>query len=207
MLKNREKNDILDNMKFKNKYFLLRHGQTPYQRDEDKKGILYPYPENPPIEITEEGKKQIGEAAKVLKDKKIDLILSSDFFRTQQTAGIVSKELGGLEVNFDKRLRDLNMGEFHGELKKNYQNYFSERKDKFIKRPPNGESWNDLKTRLQDFLDDVEKKYQGKNILIISHGDPLWFLAGITRGLKTDEEFLSQKHGFLYPDVGQLIIP
>jgi broad specificity phosphatase PhoE len=64
-----------------------------------------------------------------------------------------------------------------------------------------------VKKRLLDFLDDVEKKYKGKNILIISHGDPLWFLAGIIRGLKTDEEFLSQKHVSLYPDVGQLIIP
>jgi broad specificity phosphatase PhoE len=194
-------------MELKNKYFLLRHGQTPYQRDEDKKGILYPYPENPPIEITEEGKKQIGESAKALKDKKIDLIFSSDFFRTQQSAGIVSKELGELEINLDKRLRDLDMGDFHGGPKENYQNYFSEMKEKFVMRSPNGENWNDVKERLIDFLNDVEKKYQGKNILIISHGDPLWFLAGITRGLETDEEFLSQKHGFLYPDVGHLIIP
>jgi broad specificity phosphatase PhoE len=193
-------------MKFKNKYFLLRHGQTPYQRDEDKKGILYPYPENPPIEITEEGKKQIEEAARILKNKKIDLIFSSDFFRTQQSAGIVSKKLG-LEVNLDKRLRDLNIGEFHGGPKENYQNYFSEKKEKFIKRPPNGENWNDVKERLLDFLNDVEKKYQGNNILIISHGDPLWFLAGIIKGLASNEEFLSQKHISLYPDVGQLIIP
>jgi len=46
-------------MKLKNKYFLLRHGQTVYQKDEDKKYFLYPSPENPPIELTEEGKKQI----------------------------------------------------------------------------------------------------------------------------------------------------
>lgn len=58
-----------------------------------------------------------------------------------------------------------------------------------------------------DFLNEVEKKYQNKNILIISHADPLWFLAGIIKGLETDEEFLSQKHISLYPDVGQLMIP
>lgn len=126
-------------MKFKNHYFLLRHGQTPYQRDEDKKGILYPYPEDPPIEITEEGKKQIEEAAEKLKktcpepSRRIDLIFSSDFFRTQQTAGIVSKGLG-LEINFDKRLRDLNMGEFHGGLKKTIKIIF--RKEK--KNSPSG---------------------------------------------------------------------
>lgn len=205
-MKNKEKNDILDNMELKNKYFLLRHGQTPYQRDEDKRGILYPFPENPPVEITEEGRKKIEKAAEVLKDKKIDLIFSSDFFRTQQSAGIVSEKLG-LEVNLDKRLRDLNIGDFYGGPKEKYQSYFLTREERFVKRPPNGENWNDVKARLLDFLNDIEKKYQGKNILIVSHGDPLWFLAGIVRGLETDEEFLSQKHVDLYPDVGQLIIP
>jgi len=43
--------------------------------------------------------------------------------------------------------------------------------------------------------------------LIISHGDPLWFLAGIIKGLEINDKFLSEKHTDLYPDVGQLIIP
>ena len=193
-------------MKLKNKYFLLRHGQTPYQRDEDKKGVLYPSPENPPVEITGEGKKQIGEAAEILKDKKIDLIFSSDFFRTQQSAGIVSKELG-LEVNLDKRLRDLNIGDFHGGPKERYQSYFSDKKEKFVKRPPNGENWNDVRKRMLGFLNDTEGKYENRNILVVSHGDPLWLLAGIVKGLESNDELLSEKHTDLYPDVGQLIIP
>ena len=76
-----------------------------------------------------------------------------------------------------------------------------------MKRPPNGENWNDVKERMLGFLNDTEGKYENKNILIISHGDPLWFLAGIIKGLEINDKFLSEKHTDLYPDVGQLIIP
>lgn len=188
----------------KNNYFLLRHGQTIYQTE--KTDILYPSPENPPISLTEEGKKQIEKVAEVLKDKKIDLIFASTFFRTKQTAEIVSKELG-IEVIFDKRLIDLNLGKFHGGPEKDYQDFFLNRSEKFTKRPPGGENWNDVKERLIDFLEDIEGKYENKNILIVGHGDPLWLLAGLIKGLEKNEDFLEEKYKGIYPDVGELIIP
>ncbi len=189
-------------MKLKNHYFLLRHGQTIYQTE--KRDILYPFPEDPPIPITREGERQVKESAEKLKAKNIDLIFSSDFFRTRQTAGIVSRALG-VEVNFDKRLQDLNLGEFRGRLMKDYQDFFSEKKERFFKRPKAGETWNDLKKRLTDFLEEVEKKYRGKNILIISHGDPLWLLVGILKGFTEEEEFLASRNTELYPNVGQFL--
>ena len=192
----------------------MRHGQTIYQTK--KKDILYPWPEKTftrrslgeggPVVLTKEGEKQIKEVVEKLKKENIDLIFSSDFFRTRQTAGIISKVIR-IKPIFDKRLRDLDMGIFSGGLKENYKNFFTSRKQRFFKRPPKGENWQDVKKRLFDFLKDIEKKYKNKNILIISHGDPLWFLAGIIRGLKTEKEFLKEKYGRFYPNVGQLIIP
>ena len=191
-------------MKYKNNYFLLRHGQTIYQTE--KTDILYPSPENPPVTLTEEGENQIRKAAKELKEKNIDLIFSSDFFRTQQTSGIVAKELG-LEVNFDKRLRDINLGIFHGGPKEKYRDFFSSREERFYKRPSEGESRSDVKKRLTDFLKEIERKYKNKNILIVSHGDPLWLLASLIKGFEKNEDFLKERYEGIYPDVGQLIIP
>ena len=74
-------------MKIKNKYFLLRHGETIYQTE--KKHLLYPSPEKPPIPLTKNGKRMIAGAAEWLKDKDIDLIFASPFFRTKQSAKIV----------------------------------------------------------------------------------------------------------------------
>jgi len=190
-----------------NKYFLLRHGQTIYQTE--KKDILYPFPEEPPVDLTEKGESQIKEAAKKLKEKKIDLIFASDFFRTQKTAKMVAKGcvLPEDRIISDKRLRDLKTGEFRSGRKEDYQRFFSSAGEKFEKRPPAGENWNDVINRVADFLNEVENKHKNKNILVVSHGDPLWFLAMTIKGFKTREEFLSERGKELYPDVGQLIIP
>jgi broad specificity phosphatase PhoE len=189
-------------MKFKNHYFLLRHGQTIYQKE--KREILYKASEHFELELTEEGKKQIEAAAKILKNKKIDAIFSSDFLRTRQTAGIVLKELG-LEPVFDERLRDINMGEFHGRSFLEYKNYFKDKKERFKKRTPGGENWEDVIKRLKAVIKDIEKEHEDKNILIISHGDPLWLLAGIIKGFKKEEDFLNIRDTNFYPSVGQLM--
>jgi len=190
-----------------NKYLLLRHGQTIYQTE--KKDILYPFPEEPPVDLTEKGESQIREAAGKLKEEKIDLIFTSDFFRTRKTAMMVVRECGLPEnrIILDRRLRDLKTGYFQSGRKEDYQKFFSSADEKFEKRPPAGENWNDIISRVADFLNEVEKKYKNKNILVVSHGDPLWFLAMIIRGFKAREEFLSEKGRSFYQDVGQLIIP
>jgi len=189
-------------MKFKNHYFLLRHGQTIYQKEERE--ILYKASEHFELELTEEGKKQIEAAAKILKGKKIDAIFSSDFLRTRQTAGIVLKELG-LEPVFDERLRDINMGDFHGRSFLEYKKYFKDKKERFKKRTPGGENWEDVIKRLKAVIKDIEKEHEDKNILIISHGDPLWLLAGIIKGFKKEEDFLNIRDTNFYPSVGQLM--
>ena len=176
-------------MKMKNDYFLLRHGQTSYQAK--RKATLYSFPEKKPINLTEKGKKQILESAKKLKKRnslEIDLVFSSDILRTKQTAAIAGRVLGKKPV-FDARLREVNFGDFHGKTKKSYYGYFSSLKQRFTKRPPNGESLNDVVKRLKIFLKEIEKKYRGKRILIISHGDTLRLLMGIIKGIDLNKVF------------------
>ena len=54
-----------------NTYFILRHGETPYQIKKER--IIYPWPEPSPIFLTKRGEGQIEKAAKELMDKNIDL--------------------------------------------------------------------------------------------------------------------------------------
>ena len=164
-----------------NTYFILRHGQTSHQLKKER--ICYPWPEPSPILLTEKGKKQIKVVAKKLKKEKIDLIYSSDMPRTRQTAGIVARELK-LEVIFDSQLRDINTGIFRGQPQKKFQKYFSRPEELFFKPVPKGESWNEVKKRMVNFLKKIDKKYKNKKILIVSHGDPLWLLAGAVKGWK-----------------------
>ncbi|KKQ67982.1 MAG: hypothetical protein A3F95_00250 [Candidatus Nealsonbacteria bacterium RIFCSPLOWO2_12_FULL_39_31] len=171
-----------------NRYILLRHGNTIYQ--EEKKGFLYLIPERDPVFLTEKGKEQIKISAEKLAGKKIDLIYSSDLVRTRQTAGIAAEKLG-LKIILDKRLRDINFGIFQGGEDEKYRNFFSSKKQKLFKRPPGGENWRDVKKRTTDFLKEIDKKYTGKIILVISHGDPIWLMNGFIKGLS--EQALLEK--------------
>ena len=184
----------------RNKYILLRHGETRYQAK--KLDVLYTKDENPGLPITENGKEKIKIVAKELKNKGIDLIYSSDYFRTKQTSKIVAKELG-LDVKFDSRLIDTNFGTFHGKTGKEYKDFFDSREQKFSKRTPNGENWRDVRERAVAVIAEIEKEHSGKIVLIVSHADPVWLLAGYLKGLSEDELLRQRCVEGLWPDVGQ----
>ncbi|MBZ9577459.1 histidine phosphatase family protein [Patescibacteria group bacterium] len=190
----------------RNKYILLRHGETIYQTKKDD--LLYPWPDFI-TSLTKTGKKQAETAAKKLKSKKIDLIYSSDFLRARRTAEIVAKELG-LKVKVDKRLRDINWGVYQDRPVKDYLQFFSSIKQRFSKRPPKGENWRDVKKRMMDFIKDIDKRHRNKKILIVSHGDPSWLLIGTMRGLNEDKLFKKRTERFspykdFYPNVGEFL--
>ena len=165
--------------KLNNQYFILRHGQTSQQVK--RKKFIYNWPDIPPAKLTKKGIGQIEKSAKKLTSQKIDLIYSSDIYRTRQTAGIVAKRLK-VRVNFDKRLRDINLGIYSGGLKKYFYRDFPDREKRLKARPEKGESWNDVKKRLIDLLKEIDRIHKNKRILIVSHGDPLWLFQGIVRG-------------------------
>ena len=176
------KEDILKQKFTTNKYFILRHGESECF----KKHILSYKNKGAGCPLTEKGREQIKKAAQELKKEKIDLIFSSDFLRTKQTAEIVSKEIGK-KVKYDKRLIEVNIGVFDGENIKEYRRLFEGKIDKFNKRPPKGESYTDVKKRIYDFLKEVDKEYKNKNILIVSHGGPILMAESIVRGFSREE--------------------
>lgn len=187
-------------MVLKNKYFLLRHGETIYQTK--KKDFTYPWPEIKPVKLTKKGVSQIKKVANSLKKEKIDLIYSSDIFRARQTAKIVAKILG-LEVFFDPRLRDTNLGLYHGRAKQEfYQDFPRIFPLRFIKRPAGGESWKDCQKRIFGFFREIDKKYKGKTILIVSHGDPLWLLEGALKNWSIENFLKTAQPNYL--KVGEL---
>lgn len=151
--------DIKENIKKSgNKYFIMRHGGA----ESNIKNVICSKFDDPD-HLTEEGRKQVTLTAETLKDKKIDLIISSDFLRTKETAEIVKKEINySGEIIFDARIRELNAGEYEGTSWFDYPHFFSQGER-------GAESLLDVKKRVADFLYEIENKYQGKNILIVSH--------------------------------------
>jgi len=172
-----------------NKLFLVRHGEA----ENNVKRIILSHPEPNKNPLTEKGQNQIEELAGYLEDKKIEVIFSSPIQRTVETAEIISKKTGA-GIVIDARLTEVECGKLEGTDW-----------DSFIKLYPkmlnpgrtdsNGmEGLEDIQDRLNSFIDDLNEKYQGKNIVIVSHGNPLRVMKGSLLGMKKDETLNELMH-------------
>jgi len=173
----------------KNRYILMRHGES----ETNTKGIIS-YDPNAHYPLTLRGRKQVERASRLLKKKKIDVIISSDILRTKETAQIVGDAFD-LDVQYDPRFREVNTGMLEGQPTGGYNKLFSSSKEKFTKSLPGIETLSDVRTRVLDGLRDLEKKYQGKTILIVSHEYPLWMLSAGAYGLSNDEALRPKEKG------------
>ncbi|NLE07275.1 MAG: class I tRNA ligase family protein [Parcubacteria group bacterium] len=165
-----------------NKYFLMRHGQSV---SNTKRQISVFASGNDPL--TEKGREQTIKAAKDLKKDRIDVIITSPFMRTKQTAEIVGEEIGFQgKIEEDARLEELKIPGWHGRKWGEFQSKFSN-KERFEMRLEDSENWEDVRRRISEFMFEIDKKYQNKNILLVSHGGSLALLLYASRGLSVKQ--------------------
>ncbi len=94
----------------RNNYFLIRHGEA-----DNNIGDRIMTKIDDKCSLTEIGKKEVFDSSNILKDKQIDIIFSSPFIRTKETAEIVKQEIGFKdEIIFDQRLYEIQAGKFDG---------------------------------------------------------------------------------------------
>ena len=156
-----------------NTYFAMRHGEAENNvTDIASTRDLHIH------HLTEDGKKVVSEQATELKGK-IDLIITSPFLRTRETSEIIRSTVGlaKSDVLVDDRIGEIQISaEFEGTSWSNYEARFNSIQQRFECAPGDGESLTDLRKRMMEFLYGIEKTYSNRNILIVSHGDPLWML-------------------------------
>lgn len=191
-----------------NRYFILRSSEAFFQ-EKFRNFICSEWPEAILCPLTDKGREKIQLLAKKMKEEKIkiDLIFSSDFLRTKETAEIIAKELN-IKVNFSSQLREVNYEVKDQSLieAKNNKNFYN--LNLFSKQSKNYENWNDCFKRTMDLLEKFEERYENKTILIISHGDPLLILEARLKNF-TDQEILNiiknkEKTNFEYIKPGEL---
>lgn len=201
-----------------NTYYYIRHGLST----KNEAGIISSRIENDKYGLTEKGRKEVKREAEKLKKKGgVDVIISSPFLRTRETAEIIAKTLG-LDVVIDDRLSEIN----HGTQCEGRTHHLCLPKDgKFPAdlnyRFGDGESWMDVKKRIAELINYLNKKYEGKKILLVGHGDPLMILDAIVQRMSDyklahilaatsseDESFSSRKRSekkeLGYPQKGKL---
>ncbi|KKT82768.1 MAG: hypothetical protein A3B99_02640 [Candidatus Yanofskybacteria bacterium RIFCSPHIGHO2_02_FULL_44_12b] len=185
----------------KNTYYIIRHGSTT--RDESGKMIISSVLKSDKYLLTSIGKKQVEKAAKEL-DRKggADIIFTSPFMRTKETAEIIGR-LIHVKVEEDQRLAEIVHGVSCEDKAHRLCPVKDLRPDFNFKTHPDGESWNDVRKRTEDFINDLESKYSGKRILIVGHGDPLWLLYNMASG-KDQKEILENRQKGWYPPLASL---
>ncbi|MBU2263404.1 class I tRNA ligase family protein, partial [Patescibacteria group bacterium] len=176
-------NEIKQSFNGINKIFLIRHAEAENNVSE----ILSSWPEKAEYHLTEKGKEQAKKMAEFLKKENIDLIFSSPVTRTKETAEIIAKKLD-IKVIFDERLREMDYGDLEGKAYRDFERQYP-RESRIEKTEHGIETGNQIKERLENFLEEINKKYSNKNIIIISHGDPIQIFYGITQNLSLINSF------------------
>ena len=99
----------------------------------------------------------------------------------------IAAKITGAKIIIDKRLAELNAGLFNGRLVSDYNAFYQNSLERFVKAPTGGETLVDVKKRVMEFMIDINSKYSDKNILITGHGDPLWMLEGAVKNLSNED--------------------
>ena len=172
-----------------NKYFVMRHGEA----ESNTLGILSGVPINP-HHLTEKGRQESRKSLEAFKDKNINLIISSPFLRTKETAEIAAEifGLGKSEIIFESGLSEVDFGELEGRSHLEYHDMFDNDRDRFEKAPKGGESLSQVRKRVGKTIYEIEKNNTGRNILIIAHETVSWLLLSLAKG-EHKEQILGRK--------------
>lgn len=136
------------------------------------------------VELSELERKQAKELRGIIKDKKFDIVFCSDLKRAVESAKLIFEDKVPIVPDF--RLRECNYGEYNEQPAKIVEAL----QEKMItEKFPGGESFEDVKLRVADFLDFLKKNYDNKNIAIVSHRAPQLALDVLLKGKTWEQAF------------------
>lgn len=167
-----------------NTYWMMRHGEA----ESNARGIINSN-DTQPASLTATGQEQVRVAAAQLVKEKIDYIVCSPLLRTRQTAELVQQilKLPAECLVVEPRLREIDLGELHGQPIAAYRDAFPTYSERFATAPKGGESLTDVRQRVGEVLYELEQKYQGKKILIVTHEYVAWMLEAVRGGLNQEQ--------------------
>lgn len=138
------------------------------------------------VDISQKGVDQSFLLRDQIKDKKFDVVFCSDLKRAVHSANLTFE--GVVSVIPDKRLRECNYGDFNG---KPSEIVDPMQEKHIVEKFSGGESYEDVKIRITDFLAFLKKNYDGKTVAIVAHKAPQLALDVLLKG-KTWEQALAE---------------
>ncbi len=159
---------------------LLRHGQTELSVHRRYSGRGNP-------SLTELGRSQADAAARRLANKGgIDAVVSSPLGRARETAELTAKALG-LEVVVSEGLTETDFGEWEGLTFLEAAQRDPELHQRWLGdssvHPPGGESFDEVRARVEQVRSELVAQYDGANVVVVSHVTPIKTLLQIALGV------------------------
>ena len=138
--------------------------------------------------LTESGIQQAKDTGQHLRKMKIDGVYVSPVTRAIETAKIIC-EINQLEYQTDERLYEIELGDLVG---MNYDEVIEKHGNLFLKFYSGDdpildsygiESFSAVKKRIRNLLDESMKNYRDKNLLFVTHLDPIKAAVSLLLGL------------------------
>lgn len=163
----------------------MRHGHSMA----NSAGIIVSDPSIGTIKygLSPEGVKQVEAAADSFPGNGETIICSSDFQRTRETSEILKRIWRTGEIIYTPNLRERFFGDFEGNNNKDYEKIWELDKSGEDLQPYSIESTGHVAERVKNFIMDLESRFEGKTIFLISHGDCLQILQAVKMNLSPKE--------------------
>lgn len=170
----------------------IRHGQTLYNVEKRYAGSI-------DIPLNEKGIDDAQNAAILLKDYELDVVITSKLKRAIQTAELLVAGRN-IQIIQNKLCNERNYGRMQGltyteveEIKPRIK-YFKLNNDFHSLNPPDGETFPALRRRVKLFSEFIFQNYTGSNILVVSSSAFMQQLHGIFRGTDCMESLRNEIH-------------
>jgi probable phosphoglycerate mutase len=147
--------------------YLIRHGETALtpERRFSGDGELDPA-------LTEAGLQQAAAVAEEIAKRKPEILISSPLQRTRQTAAAIAATTG-LDVSIDDQWIECSFGIWDGmslaEVKDAYPEDFKAWVTSSAFRPPRGESYDEVLSRVDAGLTALGQEFPGQKVAIVTH--------------------------------------
>jgi len=148
------------------KLYITRHGQTKWNLEGRMQG-------QKDSKLTSLGQKQAEWLGERLNDDDIDIIISSSSGRAIETAEIIRGKRN-IEIIPNDNLREIHLGQWEGQLHTEIERIWTEEQRSFwnsphLYKPVGGETFSEVLDRASGEVEKIISKYEGKNILIVTH--------------------------------------
>ena len=160
------------------KVYLIRHGETDWNKEGKLQGRV-------DIPLNAEGRHVAELTREALQEVPFDVAFTSPLKRAYETAEIILRGRG-VPIIKDDRIIEVGFGTYEGKKRKdwdeNIKNFFL--KSEAYVPLGDGETFEDVLEREGAFLKELfsDSRYQGKTILITTHGAALSGLLTVIKG-------------------------